>query len=80
MVIDHIGIVVKSIENSLDHWGTLFGYKPMTEIVVNTRQKVKVIFLTKDNSLPIKLIEPCDETSSVYRFSRKGGGFAPYLL
>ena len=24
--------------------------------------------------MPIKLIEPCDETSSVYRFSRKGGG------
>ena len=74
MVIDHIGIVVKSIDNSLDHWEKLFGYKPMTEVVVNTRQKVKVIFLSKDNSLPIKLVEPTDETSSVYRISRKGGG------
>ena len=45
MIIDHIGIVVKSIENSLIHWGILFGYKPMTEVVLNTRQKVKVIKL-----------------------------------
>lgn len=74
MIIDHIGIVVKSIDNSLDHWEKVFGYKPMTEIVVNTRQKVKVIFLTKDNSLPIKLIEPTDETSSIYRVAMKGGG------
>ena len=47
MIIDHIGIVVKSIDNSLDHWEKIFGYKPMTEIVVNTRQKVKVIFSLK---------------------------------
>lgn len=74
MIIDHIGIVVKSIENSLDHWEKVFGYKPMTEVVANTRQKVKVIFLSKKNSLPIKLIEPTDETSSIYRVAMKGGG------
>ena len=74
MVIDHIGIVVKSIEEGISYWEKVFGYKQMTEIVVNTKQKVKVVFLTKENSLVVKLIEPTDETSPIYRIARKGGG------
>ena len=60
MVIDHIGIVVKSIEEGISYWKKVFGYRQMTEIVINTRQKVNVVFLTKENSLLIKLIEPTD--------------------
>lgn len=74
MVVDHIGIVVKSIEQGIKYWEKVFGYKQMTEIVINTRQKVKVVFLTKENSLLIKLIEPTEETSPVYKFALKGGG------
>ncbi len=74
MVIDHIGIVVKSIEKGISHWEDVFGYKQMTEIVINTRQKVKVVFLSKEKSLQVKLIEPSDESSSVYNFAKKGGG------
>jgi methylmalonyl-CoA/ethylmalonyl-CoA epimerase len=74
MVVDHIGIVVKSIEEGISYWEKVFGYKQMTEIVVNTKQKVKVVFLTKENSLLTKLIEPTDETSPVYKFAMKGGG------
>ena len=74
MVIDHIGIAVKSMEKAVEHWEKVFGYKQMTEMVVNTRQKVKVVFMTKTDSLPIKLIEPTDESSPIYRFAMKGGG------
>jgi methylmalonyl-CoA/ethylmalonyl-CoA epimerase len=74
MVVDHLGIVVKSIDQGIKHWEEVFGYKQMTEVVINTRQKVKVVFLKKENSLLIKLIEPTDETSPVYSVSRKGGG------
>lgn len=74
MVIDHIGIVVKSIEEGISHWENVFSYKQMTEIVINTRQKVKVVFLTKKDSLQIKLIEPVDDTSPVFLFAKKGGG------
>jgi len=74
MIIDHLGIVVNSIEASIEHWARVFGYKQLTEIVTNTRQKVKVVFLTKENSILIKLIEPTDETSPAYRAARKGGG------
>ena len=74
MVVDHLGLVVKSIEQGIEYWEKVFGYKQMTEMVINTRQKVKVVFLSKENSLLIKLIEPTDETSPVYKFAIKGGG------
>ncbi len=74
MIIDHIGLVVKSIEKGIEQWENVFCYKQMTDIVINTRQKVKVVFLTKENSLQVKLIEPFDETSPIYTFAKKGGG------
>ena len=74
MVIDHIGLVVKSIEKGIEHWEKVFEYRKMTEVVVNSRQKVKVVFLCKENSLTVKLLEPIDEKSSVYKFAMKGGG------
>ena len=74
MVVDHIGIVVRSMLEGIDHWRRVFGYSPVTEIVTNTRQKVRVIFLGKAQSIDIKLIEPCDETSPVYAFAKRGGG------
>ena len=74
MIIDHIGIVVKSIEKGIKHWESVFGYVQYTDIVENSRQRVKVVFLRKGNSLPVKLVEPVDEKSPVYRFAQKGGG------
>ncbi|ORC32637.1 hypothetical protein B4O97_15880 [Marispirochaeta aestuarii] len=74
MIIDHIGIVVKSVKDGIAHWEKVFDYKQKTEIVVNTRQKVKVVFLEKKGSILIKLIEPTDATSNVFAFSMKGGG------
>ena len=75
MIIDHIGIVIKSIEKGIELWKQVFKYAQLTDIVVNTRQKVKIGFLSKKNSLNVKLIEPIDKSSSVYRFAMKGGGF-----
>ena len=74
MVIDHVGIVVKNIAKGIEHWKDLFGYTQKTGVVVNTRQKVKVVFLKKENSITIKLTEPIDETSPIYPFAKKGGG------
>lgn len=74
MNIDHIGIVTKSLDKGILLWVRTFGYKQKTLPVVNTRQKVRVVFLEKQGSIDIKLLEPVDDTSPVYRFSRKGGG------
>ncbi len=74
MKIDHIGIVVKSIEKGLKTWIDIFGYSQFTEVILNKRQKVRVVFLVKDDSLQVKLLEPADETSPIYTLSRSGGG------
>ena len=74
MVIDHIGIVVRSLEDGLQQWESLFGYQKNSDLVTNTRQKVRVVFLAKKDSLPVKLIEPSDESSPIFAFARRGGG------
>jgi methylmalonyl-CoA/ethylmalonyl-CoA epimerase len=74
MIIDHIGVAVRSIEKGIEHWEKTFGYQQITNIIENSRQKVKVVFLEKKGSLAIKLIEPTDETSPIYSFAKKGGG------
>ncbi len=74
MIIDHIGIVVKSLEKGIGIWENLFGYRQMTEPVINSKQKVRVVFLEKRGSMSIKLIEPTDPSSPVFLFARKGGG------
>ena len=74
MIIDHIGIVVKSIEIGIRHWEDVFEYQQKTQVIVNTRQKVRVVFLSKENSLTIKLVEPIDDTSPAFGLAKNGGG------
>ncbi len=74
MIIDHIGIVVKSVEKGIKAWEELFDYHQMTEPVINIKQKVKVVFLEKKDSVLIKLIEPTDQSSPIFLFAKKGGG------
>jgi len=74
MILDHIGIVVPRLEPALLQWETLFGYHRDSDIVLNTRQKVRVVFLAKEDSLTVKLIEPSAPDSPVFPAARKGGG------
>jgi methylmalonyl-CoA/ethylmalonyl-CoA epimerase len=75
MIIDHICIAVKDIEEGIAYWEKVFGYKQMTGIVINSLQKVKVVFLKKENSLTIKIIEPLKDNQSLVNFVSRGGGF-----
>ena len=75
MIIDHICFAVNDLQEGILNWESTFGYKQMTEIVTNTRQKVKVVFLTKKDSITIKLIEPLKDNESVSDFVKRGGGF-----
>jgi methylmalonyl-CoA/ethylmalonyl-CoA epimerase len=75
MIIDHICIAVKDIEEGIAYWEKVFGYKQMTGIVINSLQKVKVAFLRKENSLTIKIIEPLKDNQSLVNFVSRGGGF-----
>ncbi len=75
MKIDHICFAVKNLREGVLYWNNVFGYKQMTAVVTNTRQKVKVIFLCKDDSITIKLIEPLESNISLVNFVNRGGGF-----
>jgi len=75
MKIDHICFAVKDIEEGISYWEHVFGYRQLTSVIENTLQKVKVVFLTKDDSMMIKLIEPVKSNQSLMNFVTKGGGF-----
>jgi methylmalonyl-CoA/ethylmalonyl-CoA epimerase len=75
MKIDHICFAVKNLNDGIAYWQHVFGYRQMTKIVENSRQKVKVTFLSKDDSITIKLIEPVEGNQSLLNFVNRGGGF-----
>ncbi|MGB8492080.1 MAG: VOC family protein [Bacteroidales bacterium] len=75
MVIDHICFAVKDLREGIAYWERVFGYHQMTGPVVNSLQKVRVAFLSKNGSLTIKLIEPLEDNVSLVNFVGKGGGF-----
>ncbi|MDP4222302.1 MAG: VOC family protein [Bacteroidota bacterium] len=75
MIIDHICFAVKNLDEGIAYWERVFGYRQMTRMVVNSLQKVKVVFMRKDNSLTIKLIEPLEDNISLLNFVNRGGGF-----
>jgi len=75
MVIDHISFAVKNLEEGISYWNRVFGYRQLTNIVVNSLQKVKVVFLGKEGSIPVKLIEPVEGNLSLQNFVNRGGGF-----
>lgn len=60
--------------DGIDKWINILGYHQQTKIVTNTRQQVRVVFMQKENSVTVKLIEPASRESSVHNFALRGGG------
>jgi len=75
MKLDHICFAVKNINEGILYWEDVFGYRQMTDVINNTLQKVKVVFLSKEDSLLIKLIEPHLDNLALINFVNRGGGF-----
>lgn len=75
MKIDHICFAVKNLGEGIAYWEDVFGYRQMTEVVQNSLQKVKVVFLSKEDSILVKLIEPVEDNQSLINFVNRGGGF-----
>ncbi len=70
-MIDHIGIAVKSLRNSIDNWETILGVKSSDIIEVND-SFVKVAFLNLENS-KIELLESTGDKSDIKKFIEKRG-------
>jgi methylmalonyl-CoA epimerase len=69
--IEHIGIAVKSIENSLPYYENVLGMK-CYNIEEVTDQKVKTAFF-KVGQTKIELLEPTSEESTIAKFIEKKG-------
>ena len=70
-VIDHIGIAVKSIDESLKFWEATLGVKCAGRETV-ADQKVTTAFLPiKDTE--VELLEPTSEDSAIAKFMQKKG-------
>jgi methylmalonyl-CoA/ethylmalonyl-CoA epimerase len=71
MRLDHIGIAVRSIEESLKVWRDILGFRvEMTEDV--PEQKVRVVMLNA-GTLTIELLEPLATDSPIHKFIEKRG-------
>ena len=75
MKIDHICFAFGNIGEGIDYWRDVFAYHQMTDVVINTRQKVKVVFMEQTDSVLVKLIEPLEDNAVLQRFIQRGGGF-----
>ena len=67
--IDHVGIVVPSIEQAIKHYEKNFNIE-RGEIKVSKKQKVKISLL-KFKNIKLELIEPLDQESPVNGFLSK---------
>lgn len=67
LVLDHIGVQVRDLAAATRAFELLFGYRAVTEPVINTRQGIRGVFLEKPGSLPIKLICPLPDSGQPQR-------------
>jgi methylmalonyl-CoA/ethylmalonyl-CoA epimerase len=74
MKLHHIGIVVDNIESQGKLYSYLFGLQPLSAVVIDPIQRVRVQFYGDGNSSRFELIEPLGEDSPANRFLEKGGG------
>ena len=81
MKLDHIGIVVKDIEHSKEHYRNTYGCEPLSDVIYEPAHKVNVLFLDVGyGSTPmIELITPIEEKSQVSNFLDKTGGGIHHL-
>ena len=68
--IHHVAIIVRSIDESLPRYRSLFGLEPEAAPVVFSSQAVRLCFLATGPgpSARIELVEPFDDDSGVARF------------
>jgi methylmalonyl-CoA/ethylmalonyl-CoA epimerase len=69
--IDHIGIAVKSIEDSLPYYIDTLGLK-LVHIEDVVSEKVRVAFIDSGN-VHLELLQPIDDTSTIHSFIEKKG-------
>lgn len=70
MIIDHVAVVVRSIDEALPRYRELFGLEPSDDVQTVAAQGVRLCFLPTGPppAARLELIEPTDDESGVARF------------
>ncbi len=73
--IDHVGIVVRSIDEALPRYRALFGLLPSTAVIEIASQGVRLCLLASGSTQAarLELVEPIDPGSGVARFLEERG-------
>jgi methylmalonyl-CoA/ethylmalonyl-CoA epimerase len=73
--IDHVAVVVRSIDDSLPRYAALFGLQPTGPIHELPAQRVRVCFLPTgpEPAARLELIQPTDSDSGVARYRAAHG-------
>lgn len=68
--IDHVAVVVRSIDEALPRFRALFGWEPLDEPRIFASQRVRLCFLPTgpEPAAKVELVEPIDDESGVARF------------
>jgi methylmalonyl-CoA epimerase len=68
--IDHVAVVVRSIDEALPRYRALFGWQPLDEPRIFASQRVRLCFLPTgpEPAAKVELVEPIDDESGVARF------------
>lgn len=74
MIIDHVGIVVGSLDDAAAYYTTQFGLRPAGGRVVDPLQDVELQFLEDERGTRLELIRPLSAESPATRALRHGGG------
>lgn len=73
MKLNHIGIAVKSIEESLKIWRDILGFR--VEMIEEVPEQKVMVALLDAGTLTIELLEPLATDSAIHKFiERKGDG------
>jgi methylmalonyl-CoA/ethylmalonyl-CoA epimerase len=74
MTIDHIGVVVTSIDGAEAYYTQQFGLRPVGGRIVDPLQDVELQFLEDDAGARLELIRPLSADSPAARALKQGGG------
>lgn len=74
MTIDHIGIVVGSLDSAAAYYTSAFGLRPVRGPIVDPLQDVELQFLEDDRGARVELIRPLSDGSPAARALKQGGG------
>lgn len=72
LTLHHIGIAVNSIDESVEHYQTLFGEGSISKKYYIASEQVNVCFINIGRDTFIELVEATSEDSGIARLRRKG--------